>query len=358
MSMSENRNRQYAAAEEFSRAIPDSGKVSVLHILPVEISDSEQKDISKNIITESDLIEYKTIKMFESVSVLNKFVSKFSFLTQVIEKIRKQTYLHIYYLKGVSLFADILPLFILGKFFSKKIIFEHKNYQDYYLFDDINRFKKRIFRMADKIIVPSNNMRQMLLKRKFPALFRMPLVSDQDLEPKIIKNVQPKILVDAHLEEIFNFHCLTKAFHLVKQKYPRSELILKGSGSLKGSFIKTVDTEKMHGIIFDDSVSYDDVDIFLNCYHIEHFSDKLLEAMGRGIPVISTPIGLIDDLVSRKNILMFQYNDFSTLADHILSLIEEPDLAEKLSRECSDYYKLYCSASLKREKSDKFFGIC
>ncbi|KAA3633401.1 MAG: glycosyltransferase [Calditrichaeota bacterium] len=357
MSMSENRNRQYAAAEGFSRTIPDSSKISVLHILPVEISESEQDDICKDITTDFEFIQYKKSNVLKSFKALNSFISKISFIAQVIEKIRKQTHIHIYYVKGASLLNDILALFIIGKFYSKKIIFEHKNYKDYYLFDDFNRLKKRMFRMADTIIVPSNNLRQSLLKRKFPALFRMPIATENTIEPKVIKDVQPKIFVDAHLEEVFNFHCLAKAFQLVKQKYPRAELVIKGSGSLKGNFIKTTEAEKMHGILFDDSVTFDDIDIFLNCYHIEHFSEKLLKAMGRGIPVISTPIGLIDNLVSGKNILMFQYNDFSTLADHILSLIEEPGLAEKLSTESVNYYKSYCSASQKREKSDKYFQI-
>jgi glycosyltransferase involved in cell wall biosynthesis len=57
----------------------------------------------------------------------------------------------------------------------------------------------------------------------------------------------------------------------------------------------------------------------------------MIKAFGNGIPVISTPIGIVDKIFNRKNLLMYRFNDHNTLSDLIIELIENPNLTEKLS---------------------------
>ena len=354
--MSQNRNRHNSIAAEFSREKTRTKDIAVLYLSPRNLPDREKQYFGRKYpdrFSEANLLEPTAQTTSQNSNrFLNTFVGRFSYLAKVIDKVRRYTHLHIVYTEKVSLFSDILPLFILGKFFGKQVLFEHRNFNDYYIFEDIGILKRRIFKFADNIVVPSNNQRQALLKRKFPAVYQSPTIQMEQVKQRVIENVQPKILVDAHLEEVFNFHCLTKAFQLVKQKYPRTELVIKGSGRLKGHYIQTVAREKIQGIQFKDDVGYSDVDLFVNCYHVEYISEKILEAMSHGIPVISTPIGLIDNLVSKKNIMMFQFNDSSTLADHILALIEEPELTTKLSMQSFNFSQTYLSASKKRGSAD------
>ena len=53
--------------------------------------------------------------------------------------------------------------------------------------------------------------------------------------------------------------------------------------------------------------------------------------MACGIPVLSSPLGMVNSLIQKENILMYQFNDFSTLADNFLMLIEDNSLVKKLS---------------------------
>ena len=49
---------------------------------------------------------------------------------------------------------------------------------------------------------------------------------------------------------------------------------------------------------------------------------------------------------------MYQYNDSSTLADHILSLIEDPSLTETISTESIKFSESYQRVSKKQENID------
>ncbi|RKX28616.1 MAG: hypothetical protein DRP47_03950 [Candidatus Zixiibacteriota bacterium] len=58
----------------------------------------------------------------------------------------------------------------------------------------------------------------------------------------------------------------------------------------------------------------------------------MLEAISAGLPIVTTHVGDIPSIIeNRVNGLLVPINDYNSLADRIIELIEKPDLAAQLS---------------------------
>jgi len=74
----------------------------------------------------------------------------------------------------------------------------------------------------------------------------------------------------------------------------------------------------------------------------ENFPFAILEAQSTGLPVISTKVGGIPEfLTDNKNGLLVDPGDPEQLAQRIMTLLQDPELAEELGR---------CGRSLVEEK--------
>ena len=66
----------------------------------------------------------------------------------------------------------------------------------------------------------------------------------------------------------------------------------------------------------------------------ENLPYALLEAMSVGLPIITTPVGAIPEIIREgRNGLMIQPGDYKTLAKCIVMLLHDSDLREKMSHE-------------------------
>jgi glycosyltransferase involved in cell wall biosynthesis len=75
-----------------------------------------------------------------------------------------------------------------------------------------------------------------------------------------------------------------------------------------------------------------DADIFLNTTNVDNTPISVLEAMAGGLCVVSTNVGGIPHLVRNGvDALLVQPGDAAAMARHIERLVEDPELAERLS---------------------------
>jgi len=78
--------------------------------------------------------------------------------------------------------------------------------------------------------------------------------------------------------------------------------------------------------------AYADADIFLLPSYGEGFPNTLLEALASGVPVITTPVGAISEVVSHKNNgLMIEPGDQTVLLSHIVELASDIEQRQQLS---------------------------
>ena len=151
--------------------------------------------------------------------------------------------------------------------------------------------------------------------------------------------LSPRLLWLRQLEPHYRPADALAIFALVRERFPAATLTLVGGGSLAAGLAKEVEERKWGGVSLPGHLAaaaipqaYAAADIFLNTSAVDNLPLTLIEASASGLPIVSTNAGAIPDLITDgENGLLAPVGDIEALAGHILRLLEEPDLARRLS---------------------------
>lgn len=197
-----------------------------------------------------------------------------------------------------------------------------------------------VLRAADHIVVPSRFLvgvfgRHGLHAVEVPNTINL---ASFDYEPR--KAVVPHILVARHLEPEYNVACALRAFARVAHERPQARMTIAGDGSQRETLeAAALDLGLADRVRFTGNVDragmralFAEADVLLNASRTDNQPISILEAFASGVPVVSTAVGGIPDLVSdRRNGLLASDDDAEALAQAILALVEEPGLASRLA---------------------------
>jgi glycosyltransferase involved in cell wall biosynthesis len=134
------------------------------------------------------------------------------------------------------------------------------------------------------------------------------------------------------------------AFRIVKEKRPDSTLTIVGEGSQKHELQALAKRLGLSDVTFTGTMAHDEIsavyqanDIYLNCSVRDNFPVALLEAAGSGLALVTTGVGGIPYIVQdRESALFVSPGDISAIAQAILHLVENPDLARSLARRAKE----------------------
>lgn len=287
------------------------------------------------------------------------FLRQLSYLKKIIYNITYYDILHLFYTSASSFYGQIVPLILIGKFFGKKVVLDYHNFDDFYRVYENTLIFKKFIRLCDSVILMSEYQKQIvdsLVKRSYyiPDTFEL-----DNIQPRVIKSVQPKIIVWGISEKIDNFFYVLKAFHLVKQKYPRAEMLMVGSDNQLNKMKEITTKKRIDGVTFIDknmnrqSDKYlSEADIYINCLKVNYLSDIMLNALAMGIPVITTPANTAETFVNHQDILYVRHNDYAGIADSVIELVENPSLVWQLSQSARKKVRQYSWSVVKKEWLD------
>ncbi len=201
---------------------------------------------------------------------------------------------------------SILPAAIMARFLGKGVVlWYYPNTVD----EKIPRSHRMILKLCQDVYVSSRYFQSDLAKQKINSEVVLPPVNIESWPVRTIDQVQPQIMLNQSDTAEAGIICAMKAVGMVKQKYPRTELLLR---------IENFET----------------ADIFINCSQSETVPWALLAAMATGLPCISVEsYGAREVIENGVNGLLIRQNDHSQLADKIIKLVEEPVLAARISKE-------------------------
>lgn len=280
----------------------------------------------------------QAVDILEARGRLDKGYGKF--LKRFLRAIPGNDIVHLYIGSFDNFLKEVLPLIILARFFGRKIVLSYVSSETEFFLDKWAKLYRPIISQADRIIVPSEYTSTIFARYGYRVEILPRAIDTRRFRFKLRSSLQPKILVNRSLELKNNIPCALKAFKLVKQKYPRAEMIIAGQGSLEAALHDLVKDERISGVTFtgrviaeDIPALYDTADLFLNSSTLDDFPLSLVEAMASGLPIVTTDAGGIPEMVTdRRDALMVPINDPVALADRIIELIENCTLVEKLSK--------------------------
>jgi len=142
---------------------------------------------------------------------------------------------------------------------------------------------------------------------------------------------------------------VVRAFAEIQRVFPEATLCLLGNGESKAEVRKLCEDLKLNGVEFPGVISrrqiggfYDRADIFINASWLDNMPISILEAFAAGTPVVSTAPDGIRYLVRHEQTgLLSEIGNAGSLAGHVIRLLRDPELAERLARnahqECERY---------------------
>lgn len=202
---------------------------------------------------------------------------------------------------------------------------------------------EEMFINANKCIVLSKSIRNFIASKinKSDNIIVVYNPSPSNIEIPPNNTRSNTILFAATLYKEKGYLDLIEAFAQIAHKYPEWQLILAGNGSQDEGINKSISLGIKDRVQFAGWIKGADKDsifrsasIFCLPSYAEGFPMAILDAWAYGIPVITTPVGGIPDIVfDGKNGLLFKPGDVNELAQKLSILIDNQDLSAKISLE-------------------------
>lgn len=195
---------------------------------------------------------------------------------------------------------------------------------------------------ADAVVTPSIYLAKAAAPYGIQARV-IPNVLDLDSYGfRIREHIKPELFWMRTFHPIWNPLMALKVLFNLKKKFPEIKLTMAGQD--KGMLKECVKFAEENGL--SSSVSFpgflnqaqkkaaaDRADIFINTNRIDNMPVSVLEACAFGIPVVSTDVGGISDMIRHEETgLLVKDGDDEAMSAMVIRLLENPVLAKKLSQ--------------------------
>lgn len=203
---------------------------------------------------------------------------------------------------------------------------------------------ERLLERADRRVAPSPYLAEALATSEHPIeIIPNPLdLADYPFRPR--RQLSPDLAWLRSLGRLYNPQMAVRALARVHRHHPGASLTLYGPDRRDGTteaVAHLVRRESLEpAVLIAGAVPKRQVaqhlaehDIFLNTSRVDNAPVSVLEAMALGLPVVSTGVGGIRHLLENgRSGLLVASDDDHAMAQAVLRLVAEPDLAESLSR--------------------------
>ena len=152
------------------------------------------------------------------------------------------------------------------------------------------------------------------------------------------ERLRPIALWVRQLTPPYNPEMALRAVAEARKERPDLHLRLIGAGPLRGALARLaaelgVSAEFLGAVPFEEMPrQYQQADLFLNSSNFDNFPATVIEASACGLPVVTTAAGGVPFMVQDGvDALLVPVGDWKAMAEAILRLLREPELAARLS---------------------------
>jgi L-malate glycosyltransferase len=206
------------------------------------------------------------------------------------------------------------------------------------------RFPKwtaRVLKRAQKWVAPSSFLKEKLQRYGYEAVIIPNVLDLNHYSFHARRELRPRLIWMRAFHPVWNPLMAVRVLKRVQAKVPGAQLVMAGQDKgLEAEVQKYAEENGVNGGVkfvgFLDRAGkkreFQEADIYINTNHIDNMPVTVLEAGAFGLPVVSTNVGGIPDLLKEgETALLVKDNDDEAMAQAILKLLEHPDLAQRLS---------------------------
>jgi glycosyltransferase involved in cell wall biosynthesis len=200
---------------------------------------------------------------------------------------------------------------------------------------------RRVLQRATRIVTPSGFLARVCKEYGYPSLV-IPNAIDLGEYPYIYRQDQlPGLIWMRTLHPLYNPEMAVHVLELVRREIPNAFLTMYGQekGGLAATRLLVEQKRLADAVHFEGFLSpsnkaseFSRHQIFLNTNRVDNMPVSVIEAAAFGLPVISTNVGGLIDMISHEvNGLLVPNEDASAMANAVIRLFKDPTFAQGLS---------------------------
>jgi len=193
-------------------------------------------------------------------------------------------------------------------------------------------FIKHIFKIADKIVVPGDFLKNVFISYKIKTIILPDIIDTSYLKVNIDFRKGEYFLMTRALEKIYGIDTAIKAYHEAKPRLKGKKLIITGSGKEKRNIeimVKKLNLED--SVLLKGECCAEEIGnllskafALLNTSYYDNYPNSILEAFYSMVPVLSTDVGGIPYIIKdRVNGILIKQNDVAEIANAMINMIED-----------------------------------
>jgi phenylacetate-CoA ligase len=197
-------------------------------------------------------------------------------------------------------------------------------------------------RRADAVIVPSAYLARLFGQYGISAQIVPNIVDLTRFQPAPQRPGSAQILIARHLEPLYDHATALHAFALLRHRLPQARLTICGEGpELARLHMLAQALQVQADVHFAGKADhaamaahYRQADLVLNPSLADNMPNSVLEAWASGVPVVSTNVGGVPDLIcDQRDGLLVSPGDAHAMAAAMLQLLSTPHQAQQLADE-------------------------
>jgi glycosyltransferase involved in cell wall biosynthesis len=289
------------------------------------------------------------LRLLHKVKYVRTVVNTTAYFAMLLLRLPRFDVAHVFAASYFSFVISPAPAVLIAKLYGKAVLL---NYHSGEAEDHLRRWPrstKLIFRLADRLVVPSRYLVGVFARFGIEAEAVSNTVPLERFTFRERRPLRPTLLSNRNLESHYNVADTLRAFALVERRVPGARLIVAGDGRERArlralaaelglkrvEFIGAAPPDRMPEL-------YDRADIFVNSSLVDNMPLSLIEAFACGLPVVSSDAGGIPIVVTGGETgLLSPCGDFEALAANVVRLLEDQRLAAGLINRAREACRQY-----------------
>jgi L-malate glycosyltransferase len=278
------------------------------------------------------------LQLLHEVKYARTIVYTIAYIALLLLRMPRFDVAHIFAASYFSFVITPAPAVLIAKLYGKRVLL---NYHSGEAEDHLRRWPrstKLIFRLADRVVVPSQYLVGVFARFGIEAEAVSNTAPLERFTFRERRPLRPTLLSNRSLERHYNVGDTLRAFALVERRVPGARLIVAGDGGERArlralaaelglkqvEFVGAAPPDRMPEL-------YDRADIFVNSSIVDNMPLSVIEAFACGLAVVSSNAGGIPGLVTGGETgLLSPCGDYEALAANVIRLLEDQRLAAGL----------------------------
>lgn len=269
--------------------------------------------------------------------------------------------IHFHTVPGRSITMQ-MPVFLYSLLWRKKTII-HIHVGNQLLGHKEDRMFNFVLRKASKVVVLANVLKD-LMKEHYGIEAEVLYNPIEEQPLRDTEQIGKNVFFAAYLTLNKGYDILLRAFKEVVVNHPDWKLVLAGSGETDNALqlineMGIRNNVEMYSWLTKEQMAekYKEAGIYCIASKMEGFPMSFLEAASYGVPIVTTPVGGIVDVIEHeKNCMVFGFDNAKELAEQLNRLIEDSKLCDEVSTNLRILIKDKFSLSAVCAELDKLYN--